>query len=283
MTPLEFDRLRKWLNAQSGLTLSADKRYLVDSRLMPVARKHGLRGLGELMRRIDRGETALAVEVVEAMTTNETYFFRDKAPFEHMRDFMIPALMQARGARRALRIWCAAASTGQEAYSLAMLVKEMGGALAGWDIEIVATDLSGAVLEKSRAGVFSQFEVQRGLPIHLLVKYFRQNGETWQIVPEVRDMVSHRRFNLLHDFGQLGRFDIILCRNVLIYFARVAKNDVLGRLKAALAPDGYLVLGAAETLVGLTDDFKPCPNRRCVYAPRPSSVTNRPSRLARVS
>lgn len=283
MTPLEFDRLRKWLNARSGLALSPDKQYLVDSRLTPVARKHGLRGLGELMRQIDRGEAAIAVEVVEAMTTNETYFFRDKAPFEHMRDFMLPALMQARRSRRGLRIWCAAASTGQEAYSLAMLVKEMGSVLADWDIEIVATDLSGGVLEKSRAGVFSQFEVQRGLPIHLLVKYFRQNGETWQIAPEIRDMVSHRRFNLLDDYAQLGRFDIILCRNVLIYFARAAKNDVLGRLKAALAPDGYLVLGAAETLVGLTDDFKPCPDRRCVYMPTPSGVAARPARLARMS
>jgi chemotaxis protein methyltransferase CheR len=265
---LEFDRLRKWLNAQSGLTLSSDKKYLVDSRLTPLVRKHGLRGLGELMRRIDRGEQPLITEVVEAMTTNETYFFRDKLPFRHFSAALIPALAKARSRRRALRIWCAASSTGQEPYSLAICLKEMSVALSGWRIEIVATDLSGEVLEKARAGVFSQFEVQRGLPIGLLVKYFAQNGESWQIAPDIRAMVEHRRFNLLHDFAPLGQFDVIFCRNVLMYFARAAKNDVLGRLRDALAPDGYLVLGAAETLVGLNDAFAPAPDLRGVYLPR---------------
>lgn len=267
MTPLEFDRLRNWLNTQSGLTLSADKQYLVDSRLAPVMRRHGLRGLAELMRRIDRGEQELITAVVEAMTTNETYFFRDKLPFEHFRNALVPALMQARARRRTLRVWCAASSTGQEPYSLAITLKEMK-LPEDWRVEIVATDLSGEVLEKAKAGTFSQFEVQRGLPIALLVKYFTQSGESWQIRPDLRDMVEHRRFNLLHDFAPLGRFDVIFCRNVLMYFARAAKNDVLSRLRSSLATDGYLVLGAAETLVGLNDAFTPASALRGIYLPK---------------
>jgi chemotaxis protein methyltransferase CheR len=273
VTPLEFDRLRNWLKAQSGLTLSADKQYLVDSRLAPVMRRHGLRGLADLMRRIDRGEQDLITAVVEAMTTNETYFFRDKLPFEHFRATLVPAIMTARSRHRVLRIWCAASSTGQEPYSLAIMLKEMR-LPDGWRVNIVATDLSGEVLDKAKAGVFSQFEVQRGLPIALLVKYFTQSGESWQIKPELRDMIEHRRFNLLHDFAPLGKFDIIFCRNVLLYFARPAKNDVLSRLRGALAPDGYLVLGAAETLVGLNDAFMPTPDLRGVYLPTPHSAAS---------
>lgn len=271
MTPLEFDRLRNWLNAQSGLMLSADKQYLVDSRLAPVIRRRGLRGFAELMRRIDRGEQDLITAVVEAMTTNETYFFRDKLPFEHFRATLVPALMHARSRRRALRIWCAASSTGQEPYSLAITLKEMA-LPPEWRIDIVATDLSNEVLEKAKAGTFSQFEVQRGLPIALLVKYFTQSGESWQLKPELRDMVEHRRFNLLHDFAPLGKFDIVFCRNVLLYFARTAKNDVLSRLRCALAPDGYLVLGAAETLVGLNDAFISAPGLRGVYLPKARGI-----------
>src|ERR1700746_215063 len=146
------------------------------------------------------------------MTTNETFFFRDKVPFDHLCDTIMPGLIQARAARKSLRIWSAASSTGQEPYSIAMCLKELGASLAGWRIEIVATDLSQEVLEKSKAGLYSQFEVQRGLPIQLLMKYFKQNGEFWQIGADVRAMVQHRQLNLLHDFSQLGVFDIIFCR-----------------------------------------------------------------------
>jgi chemotaxis protein methyltransferase CheR len=156
--------------------------------------------------------------VVEAMTTNETFFFRDKVPFEHFRDLIMPHLLGSRANRKTVRIWCAAGSTGQEPYSLAMSLREMGVQLAGWRVEIIATDLSQEVLEKSRAGLYSQFEVQRGLPIQLLVKYFKQVGELWQINAEIRAMVQHRQLNLLQDFSQLGVFDLIFCRNVLIYF-----------------------------------------------------------------
>lgn len=270
MTPLDYEYLRKLLKERSGLDLSADKQYLVESRLLPLARRSNLNGIPELVQRMKGGAEPLTSEVVEAMTTNETFFFRDKIPFDHLKDAVLPALAQARAARRALRIWCAASSTGQEPYSIAMLLKEMTALFSGWRIEIVATDLSQAVLEKSRAGLFSQFEVQRGLPIHLLVKYFAQKGELWQLNADIRSMVQHRQLNLLHDFSQLGTFDVIFCRNVLIYFDQDTKINIFNRLARLMEADGFLVLGAAETVVGLTDTFKPIPERRGLY--RPSGV-----------
>ena len=176
------------------------------------------------------GADALTSEVVEAMTTNETFFFRDKIPFDHLKEAVLPALVAGARGRRALRIWCAASSTGQEPYSIAMCLKEIGAALAGWRIEIVATDLSQAVLEKSKAGIFSQFEVQRGLPIQMLVKYFTQIGELWQLNADIRAMVQHRQLNLLQDFSHLGTFDVIFCRNVLIYFDQDTKAGIFERL-----------------------------------------------------
>ena len=205
--------------------------------------------------------------VVEAMTTNESFFFRDKTPFEHFRLTIMPALLAARRPTRSIRIWCAAAATGQEPYSLAMCLKEIEAEIAGWRIELLATDLSGEVLEKARSGLYTQFEVQRGLPIQLLIKHFSQSGELWQIAPEIRAMVRYRQLNLLADFTQLGTFDLIFCRNVLIYFDQETKTDVLNRLARVIAGDGYLVLGAAETVVGLTDRFKMVPDKRGLYAP----------------
>jgi len=267
VTPTEYEYLRKFLKDQSGLDLSADKQYLIESRLLPLARKAGLSGIGELVQRLQGSSSALTTSVVEAMTTNETFFFRDKVPFDHFRDTIMPEVIKARAGRRSVRIWCAAGSTGQEPYSLAMCLKEMGAALAGWRVEIVATDLSQEVLEKARAGIYSQFEVQRGLPIQMLVKYFKQAGETWQINPDVRAMVQHRQLNLLHDFSQLGTFDVIFCRNVLIYFDQDTKVSIFNRLARQIEPDGFLVLGAAETVVGLTDTFRPISDRRGLYRP----------------
>ncbi len=218
MTPLDYEYLRKLLKDRSGLMLSADKQYLVESRLTPVTRKHGLTSLGELVAKIKAGNEDLTVDVVEAMTTNESFFFRDKIPFEHFRDAIMPHLMTARARERRIRIWCAAASTGQEPYSLAMMVKEMKDKLGGWRVEILGTDISVDVLEKAKAGVYSQFEVQRGLPIQMLVKYFTQAGDTWQIAPDIRAMVQYRQHNLLAEFAGFGRFDVVFCRNVLIYF-----------------------------------------------------------------
>ena len=270
MTPPDYEYLRKLLKDHSGLDLSADKQYLIESRLLPLSRKCGVPGIGELVQKMKGGSSTIIAQVVEAMTTNETFFFRDKVPFEHFRDTIMPEMLKARANRKSIRIWCAAGSTGQEPYSLAMSLKEMGATLAGWRVEIIATDLSTEVLEKSKSGVYSQFEVQRGLPIQLLVKYFKQNGELWQISPELRAMVQHRQLNLLHDFSQLGTFDIIFCRNVLIYFDQDTKINIFGRLAKAMEGDGFLVLGAAETVVGLTDVFKPFPDKRGLY--RPSGV-----------
>jgi chemotaxis protein methyltransferase CheR len=266
VTPFDYEFLRKLLKERSGLDLSADKQYLVESRLIPLARRVGLSGIGELVQKLKGGADPLTSEVVEAMTTNETFFFRDKIPFDHLKEAILPALVQARASRRALRIWCAASSTGQEPYSIAMCVKEFAG-LAGWRVEIVATDLSQEVLAKSKAGIYSQFEVQRGLPIQMLVKYFKQIGELWQLNADIRGMVQHRQLNLLKDFSHLGSFDLIFCRNVLIYFDQDTKAGIFERLSKMLEPDGVLALGAAESVVGISDAFKPYPDRRGLYRP----------------
>ena len=266
MTPLDYEFMRKLFKERSGLDLSSDKQYLVESRLIPLARKRGLPGIDELVQKIKGGSDGLTTEVVEAMTTNETFFFRDKIPFDHLRETILPALVQARAGRRSLRIWSAASSTGQEPYSIAMCVKEFA-ALEGWRVEIVATDLSQGVLEKSRAGIFSQFEVQRGLPIQMLVKYFTQVGDLWQLNADIRGMVQHRQLNLLQDFSHLGIFDVIFCRNVLIYFDQDTKVGIFDRLSKVIEPDGVLALGAAESIVGISDAFKPYPERRGLYGP----------------
>ena len=275
MTPPDYEYLRKVLKDLSGLDLSADKQYLIESRLLPLARKAGMSDIGELVQKMKGGSSALINQVVEAMTTNETFFFRDKVPFEHFRDTVMPEMLRARVMRKSIRIWCAAGSTGQEPYSIAMCLKEMGAALAGWRTEIIATDLSQEVLEKSKSGIYSQFEVQRGLPIQLLVKHFKQIGELWQINPDVRAMVAHRQLNLLHDFSQLGV--LIFCRNVLIYFDQETKSRIFARLAKAIEPDGVMVLGAAETVVGLTEVFKPFPDRRGLY--RPNGAQNAPGKV----
>ena len=274
MTPQDFDYLRKLLKERSGLVLAAEKQYLAESRLLPVARRHGMQTLTELVAALRTGAPALAVQVVDAMTTNETFFFRDKIPFDHVRETIMPALAAARAREKRIRIWCTAASTGQEPYSLAMAVKAIP-ALSGFRIEIVATDISGEVLERAKNGIYTQFEVQRGLPIQLLVKYFSQSGEQWQITPELRGMVQFRTLNLLNDFSPLGAFDLVFCRNVLIYFDQPTKSGVLDRLAKQTAADGYLILGAAETVVGLTDAFKPVADKRGLYAPAPQRVAAR--------
>jgi chemotaxis protein methyltransferase CheR len=274
VTPLDYEYLRKLLKERSGLDLSADKQYLVESRLIPLARRAGLQGIPELVQKMKSGADALTSDVVEAMTTNETFFFRDKIPFDHLRQNILPELVRARASRRSLRIWCAASSTGQEPYSIAMCIKEFAG-LAGWRVEIVGTDLSQAVLEKSKAGVFSQFEVQRGLPIQMLVKYFTQVGELWQLNADIRAMVQHRQLNLLQDFSHLGTFDVIFCRNVLIYFDQDTKTGIFERLARLLEGDGVLALGAAESVVGISDVFKPYPDRRGLYRVNPDRAPRR--------
>jgi chemotaxis protein methyltransferase CheR len=267
VNPADYDYLRKVLKEQSGLDLSTDKQYLIESRLLPLARKFGLPGIPELVAKMKSGSSTHVTQVVEAMTTNETFFFRDKIPFDHFRDTVMPYLLKSRAARKSVRIWCAAGSTGQEPYSLAIILKEMSAVLAGWRVEIIAADLSQDVLEKSKAGLYSQFEVQRGLPIQMLVRYFKQIGDLWQINSDIRAMVQHRSFNLLHDFAQLGTLDVIFCRNVLIYFDQETKINIFKRLARSMAPDGFLALGAAEAVVGLTDAFRPVAEKRGLYQP----------------
>ena len=268
MSPAEYDYLRQFLKSRSGLVLSNEKQYLIESRLLPVARKAGLQSIAALVAKLkEPRETVLAEAVVEAMTTNESFFYRDKTPFEHFTQMMMPELLKARASQKKIRIWCAAASTGQEPYTLAMCLKEMESKLAGWRIEILGTDISNEVLDRAKAGTYTQFEVQRGLPIQLLLKYFNQQGESWTIVPQLRSMVQWKKFNLLDSFAGFGQFDIVFCRNVLIYFDQTTKVDILGRIAKTMTPDGFLVLGAAETVVGLTDAFKPAPDRRGLYVP----------------
>ncbi|NWG47221.1 MAG: protein-glutamate O-methyltransferase CheR [Alphaproteobacteria bacterium] len=268
MNTADMDALAEIVRLRSGLALSADKAYLVESRLTPLARRHGFERLADLLEVLRRGAPeALLADVTEAMTTNESFFFRDKTPFDLFAERMLPSLIAARGAGQSVRIWCAASSTGQEPYSLAMTLREKGARLGALRAEIIATDISRAVLERAKAGVYTKFEVQRGLPIQLLVKYFEQAGDDWRLKPEIRQMVQFRAFNLLTPFTPLGRFDIIFCRNVLIYFDRPTKADVLERMRQALAPDGYLVLGAAETVLGITEAFEPVPEARGLYRP----------------
>ena len=266
MKPADFELLSGMLKSRSGLVLSKDKVYLLETRLMPVARKRGLENVEALVEEVrKKKEEVLVRDITEAMTTNETFFYRDNKPFDTFRDDILPHLLEARATKKSLRIWCAAASTGQEPYSLCMIMKEAAAKLHGWRIEVLATDISREVIEKAKVGLYSQFEVQRGLPITHLVKYFKQVGEMWQLDESIRSMVTYRELNLMEDFSRLGSFDLIFCRNVLIYFDQDTKNDVLERVAKVIPEDGRLVLGAAETVIGVSDKFKPVPNQRGVY------------------
>ncbi|HET8728649.1 MAG TPA: protein-glutamate O-methyltransferase, partial [Alphaproteobacteria bacterium] len=227
-----------------------------------------MKGLEELAASIrGRKDEALLRDVTEAMTTNESSFFRDSKPFDLFRQVVLPSLLKARAGSRRIRIWSAACSTGQEPYSLAMILHEEQAKLAGWTVEIVGTDLSTEVLDRARAGLYTQFEVQRGLPITHLVKYFTQAGDKWELKPEIRRMVSYREFNLLGDLAGLGSFDIVFCRNVLIYFDQPTKSRVLDGISRMMPPDGVLYLGGAETVLGITDRFKPVEGHRGLYQP----------------
>ena len=268
MKPQDFEYLQTLLKSRSGLVLSTDKVYLVESRLMPVARNRGMSNLDELIQAIRvSNDERLLVDVTDAMTTNESFFFRDVQPFESFRQTVLPKILESRRAtgRNVIRIWSAACSSGQEPYTLAMLLKEEEASLKGMRVEIIATDLSTEIIDKTREGLYTQFEVQRGLPIQFLVKYFKQVGDRWQIDKSIRDMVAIKQFNLLNDFTVLGLFDIVYCRNVLIYFDQQSKSDILGRVSKLMPDDGVLYLGGAESVLGISDAFKPMPGLRGVY------------------
>ena len=267
MNTADFEFLASILKQRSGLVLAAEKAYLLESRLMPVARKFGFTGLPELIAAVkkERPEDLLR-DITEAMTTNESLFFRDMKPFDQFRNLVIPQLASARAGAKKIRIWSAAASSGQEPYSIAIILSEMQSLLEGWDLEIVATDISVEMLNRARSGLYTQFEVQRGLPIATLVKYFKQVGEKWRLDASVRSMVKFKEFNLLDDPASLGRFDVVFCRNVLIYFDQQTKSEVLGRIAKQMPKDGVLYLGGAETVLGITDDFVPITGHRGMYA-----------------
>ncbi len=266
MKPDDFDFLAKLVRDSSGLVLTKDKAYLLESRLMPVARKRGFKGLDELVGKLRMGDRALAEDVTEAMTTNESFFFRDQKPFDQFRQVVLPNLLKTRASKRSFRIWCAAASSGQEPYSLAMILKEEAAKMPGWRTEIIGTDISRDILQKARTGLYSQFEVQRGLPIQLLVKYFKKRDDQWEIDPAIRAMVQYKEWNLLQDLRALGTFDVVFCRNVLIYFDQPTKGKVLEGMSKQMSDDGVLYLGGAETVLGISDKFKPIPGQRGVYA-----------------
>ncbi|MHA1547198.1 MAG: CheR family methyltransferase [Alphaproteobacteria bacterium] len=263
----DFEKLAGLIKTKSGIVLTPEKTYLLNSRLTPVARSFGLDTIPELVQALKTHAERQKIEeqIIEAMTTNESLFFRDQTPFDLFKNVMVPHFLETRATTRKVRVWCAAASSGQEPYSLCITIKEMASQLATWKFDILGTDLSEEILEKARAAIYSQFEVQRGMPIQLLIKYFEQRGEMWQVGAMLRSMVEYRRFNLLNSFSGLGRFDLIMCRNVLIYFDRETKADILDRIAAILAPDGFLVLGAAETVVGITDSFEPVAGARGLY------------------
>jgi chemotaxis protein methyltransferase CheR len=266
MTGADFAFIAQFLKERSGLIITQDKMYLLETRLGSILRDNNLSGLGALVEVLRApGAAKVKDQVVDAMTTNETSFFRDNNPFDALRKSVVPGLIERRAATRSLRIWSAACSTGQEPYSLAMMLRDSFPVLGGWKVEIVATDLSPSVLERAREGIYSTFEVQRGLPIQMLIRHFDQHEPNWQIKPELRRMVSFRALNLLEDFSALGQFDVVLCRNVLIYFDQPTKTRILGAIARRIATDGVLLLGGAESVFGLTNAFAGLAGLKGVY------------------
>jgi chemotaxis protein methyltransferase CheR len=257
ITATDFDYISAMVRDRSAIVLEAGKEYLIEARLLPLAKQRGtgtVAGLVHELRRSPAG--ALRDLVVEAMTTNETSFFRDAHPFTALSDHVLPDLVRARSGERSLNIWCAASSSGQEPYSIAMLVHDVVGADPSWRVRLLATDLSPAMLARTREGVYSQFEVNRGLPANRLVRHFRKQGLHWQIEEPLRKMVETRQVNLNEALPIMPKMDIIFLRNVLIYFDIPTKRQILARVRNVLRPDGYLILGGAETTLNLDDAFE---------------------------
>jgi chemotaxis protein methyltransferase CheR len=278
MNSADFAVIAAVLKERSGLIINQDKIYLLETRLAAILRDHKLAGLPALADHLRKpGPSAVKNCVVDAMTTNETFFFRDSHPFDTMRQSVIPGLIERRANTRTLRIWSAACSTGQEPYSLVMMIKDNFPTLSGWSIEIIATDLSPTVLDRAREGLYSTFEVQRGLPIQMLVRHFDQEEPYWRIKREIRQAVSFRPLNLLEDFSSLGQFDIVLCRNVLIYFDQPTKARILKDIARRMAPDGALLLGGAESVFGLCDALAALPGLKGVYGHARASRTAPPA------
>lgn len=263
ISAIEFDYIKKLVLDQSAIALEPGKEYLAEMRLLPIARREGLDSVASLVSRLrSRPSLVLNQFVVEAMTTNETSFFRDIHPFEALRAKVLPALLNARAQEKTLHIWCAACSTGQEPYSIAMLLREQFAAQGDWRVSILATDLSNEVLARARQGRYTQLEVSRGLPAHLLLKYFEKQGAEWQIAESIRRMVQFKTLNLARPWPCLPPADIVFMRNVLIYFLPGTKTEILERIRMVMRPDGYLFLGGAETTLSLSNSFERVPISR---------------------
>jgi chemotaxis protein methyltransferase CheR len=266
MTDQDFDYICRLLKERSAIVLDSGKQYLVESRLTPLARKLQLNSLEALIGRLrTSAPNGLHNQVIEALVTTETSFFRDHNPFEALRKVVLPDLIQRRKNERRLNIWCGASSTGQEPYSLALLLRENFPELASWNISLMATDLSQEVLARAREGRYSQIEVNRGLPIALLLKYFQQEGTHWRLHANVRGMVDFRAMNLAQPWPPLPRMDLILLRNVMIYFEVETKKTILRRIAQLLRPDGYLLLGGAETTFNLDPSFRRVENLKTAF------------------
>jgi chemotaxis protein methyltransferase CheR len=269
LSAADFDYLRNLIRSKSGISLSDDKVYLIESRLLPLARSHNFKDISELTAKVKlNNDPALIIELIEAMTTNETSFFRDLKPFQLFENEVLPHLVE-KSIDKKIRIWCAAASTGQEPYSLAMTAKEKSITYPGVSFDLQGTDIDKKILKKAEEGIYSQFEIQRGLPINLLMKYFEQQesyGDKWLIKPEIKDMVQYKFLNLLESYSSMGKFDAIFCRNVLIYFERETKSEILNKLAACLKPHGVLFLGSSETITDLSDKYQPFKEHRSIHA-----------------
>ncbi len=273
LTTASFETFSGLLKGSSGLVIGMDKLYLLETRLAGIVKREQLADMNQLAERLRRpGNDKLAHDVVEAMTTNESFFFRDDKPFQHFKAQALPRLVAERPPGSTLRVWSAASSSGQEAYSLAMIIAESKALLGDRKVEIIGTDIAREQLARAREGVYTQFEVQRGLPVQMLMRYFRKEDANWRISDRIRGMAQFREFNLLSDPRSLGRFDVVFCRNVLIYFDQATKARVLGAIAGVMPADGLLYLGGAETVLGITTKFAPMPAERGVYMVSPPAA-----------
>lgn len=255
LTPQDFDYLRALVREKSGIVLEPGKEYLVESRLGPLVRHLRLGTIASLVQGIRQGNVELQAKVVDAMTTNETSFFRDIRPWEALKSDILPELIERRRGQRQLSLWCAAASSGQEPYTVAMLLRENFPELAAWKVQHIATDISPTMLEQCKKGRYSQLEVNRGLPASYLVRYFERNAADWIVKPDIRNTIDFRPLNLATPWPPLPRFDIVFIRNVLIYFDRETKRRILAGIKKLLMPDGYLFLGSSETTINIDENW----------------------------
>lgn len=266
MTDDEYQFLANFFKTRSGLVLTPEKIYLIENRLLPIAKRRNLENLPDFVNALKAGtDKALIDEVTDAMTVNETFFFRDGKPFELFKNKVLPDLIKRRAAQKSIKIWCAAAALGQEPYTIAMLLLEAKALMAGWRQSLLATDISNSALAKATAGKYTEFEVQRGLPPEYLDRYFTKNGVGWEVKQQVKDLIKFQHFNLLNSPAGTGPFDIVFCRNVLIYFDEQTKREVLKRIRSVMTDDGLLFMGGAETVVGLSDEFAPVTGERGIY------------------